>query len=484
MFCYARITSPASGRDSKGSPWRSERIAGLALLLPLLTGLGCGHGSAKPARAELDRLPRLEVIRPQKTDLFRRVELAATVEPMKKVDLSARVPGIVEHLPDAIDIGRSVRVGEVLVRLAVPELEADKKHKEALLAQARKQKGQAEEARMVSVREVEESQKMEKRWAADYRFQKLKFERQRDLVRKGAADLQLEQEAQRQMESSQASWEAAQAQILTRQAKERASLADLAVAENRIQVAEAELEKVKSLIALATICAPFDGVLTKRWVDPGATIKDPGTTLLTVMQVNRVRVLIDVPQRDVSLLNTREQNPNADGQGDPVRVRIPSLADKVPGGEFTGSVTRMGKVLDPVTRTMRAEIELENSAGHLQPGMYGSAMVMLEEHYNVFTIPASALLRRGEGKVEVYHVAEAEGDPLCGVLVRKEVQLGLDNGQVVEIRGGLTGDELIVLRGNGVMRDEDRVIAVPERRTKEAGPATRAPEASAGGPGV
>jgi multidrug efflux pump subunit AcrA (membrane-fusion protein) len=84
----------------------------------------------------------------------------------------------------------------------------------------------------------------------------------------------------------------------------------------------------------------------------------------------------------------------------------------------------------------------------------------------VLTIPASALVRRGEAKVEVYHIAEAQGDPLTGVLLRKEVQLGLDNGQIVEIRSGLIGDELIVLRGNGVMRDEDRVIAVPARRSQ------------------
>src|SRR5215472_17777603 len=205
---------------------------GWVAFLPLLAALGCGHGSAKPPRQELERLPRLEVTRPVRTNLFRRVELAATVEPMKKVDLCTRVPGIVGHLPDQVDIGRPVRGGEILARLEVPDLEADKEHKKALLAQARKQKVQAEEAKAVAEREIEESKKIEKRWAADFTFQKLKFERQRDLVRRGAADLQLQQEAQRQMESAQAAWEAAQTQILTRQAKARAALADLEVAEN------------------------------------------------------------------------------------------------------------------------------------------------------------------------------------------------------------------------------------------------------------
>jgi RND family efflux transporter MFP subunit len=442
----------------------SFRRIGWVAFFPLLGVLGCGHGSAKPSRPELERLPRLEVVRPVRTNLFRRVELAATVEPMKKVDLCARVPGIVGHLPDQVDIGRQVRAGEVLARLEVPDLEADKEHKKALLVQARKQKVQAEEAKAVAEREVEESKKIERRWSADFTFQKLKFERQRDLVRRGAADLQLEQEAQRQMESAQAAWEAAQTQILTRQAKARAALADLDVAENRIQVADAEVKKVEALIKMATIQVPFDGVLTRRWVDPGAMIKDPGAPLLTVMQTNRVRVLVDVPQRDVPFLNTREQNPNEDGNGDPVKVNIPSLAQVVPKGEFQGWVTRMSGLLDPMTRTMRTEIEVDNPNGYLRPGMYGTALLLLEEHHSVLTIPASALVRRGEGKLEVYHVAEAQGEPLTGVLLRKEVELGLDNGEVVEILRGLTGNELVVLRGNGVMRDEDRVIAVPERR--------------------
>jgi multidrug efflux pump subunit AcrA (membrane-fusion protein) len=172
-------------------------------------------------------------------------------------------------------------------------------------------------------------------------------------------------------------------------------------------------------------------------------------------------VLIDVPQRDVPLVNTREQNPNEDGNGDPVKVRIPELADAVPGGEFQGYITRMGKVLDPVTHTMRAEVELPNPKGHLRPGMYGTATVQLDKRYKAWTLPASALVRRSSGDVEVYYVADPQGDPLQGILRPMEIKVGLDNGQRVEVRTRLTGNELIVLRGNGMMREGDKVIAVP-----------------------
>lgn len=461
---------------------RPARTWALGLLaLPLVGGLlGCGHAGGRAKRGLVERLPRLEVVKPKRARLSRSVELAATVEALKRVDLSARVPGVVAYLPDDMDIGRKVTgpkydpsgkliaAGQVLLRLAVPDLEADRKHREAVLEQARKQKEQAEQALAVALREVEETKKENKRYEADRAYHRLRTNRVRELVRRNAQDVQLLQEAERQLEAAEAALAANEAKVLTRQAKVSAARADLEVATRRIEVASAEVRKLEELIGFATIQAPFDGVITRRWVDPGATIKDPGAPLLTVMQVDRVRVLVDVPQRDVPLLNAREQNPNPNGQGDPVKVRIPALEGVGSGGVFEGTITRVSRSLDATTRTMRAEIELDNQSGYLQPGMYGTAAVLIEDRENVLTVPATALVRRGEGAVEVYHVvpdpnAPADGEGRRGVLRRIPVTLGIDDGRTAEIRAGLQGDELIVARGNGVMRTEDKVVAVPER---------------------
>jgi RND family efflux transporter MFP subunit len=447
-----------------------RRASALGLLGLAVVGgvLGCGHGAPRPKRGVVERLPRLEVVRPKRQRLKREVELAATVEALKRVDLSARVPGVVAYLPDDMDIGRKVTAGQVLLKLAVPELEADRQHREAVLAQAQKQKAQAAEALTVARREVEEAKKENRRYQAEHDYHRLRTGRIRDLWRRNAQDVQVLQEAEKQLEAAAAALESNQARVLTRQAKAQGAEADLEVAARRIDVAAAEVRKVQELVGFATVQAPFDGVITKRWVDPGAIIKDPGALLLTVMQVDRVRVLVDVPQRDVPLLNSREQNPNPNGQGDPVTVRIPALAERVDLGEFKGTITRVSRALDPVTRTMRAEVELDNRTGYLQPGMYGTALVLIEDRPSVLTVPASALVRRGEGMVEVYHVVpEAsyppEGEERRGVLRRVPVTLGIDDGREAEVRSGLKGDELIVARGNGVMRAEDKVVAVPER---------------------
>jgi RND family efflux transporter MFP subunit len=440
----------------------------VAVLAPVVT-LGCRESAAKPRRGAVkERLPKLEVIRPVRKRLIRRLELAATVEALKKVDLAARVPGVVGFLDDKMDIGRKVKDGEVLLRLAVPDLDADKQHKEALVEEARKKEKLAEETVTVARREVEEAEKEDKRYLADQEYHKVRLARIRELVKARAQDPQVELEAVKLYESADAAVAANRARVVKLSARIQAAIADLELARQRIKVAEADVKKLAEQIAFATVKAPFDGEITWRWVDPGATIKDPGATLLTIMQVDRVRVLIDVPQRDVPYINAREQNPNPDGRGDPVDLRLPVLNGSAKNnGEFRGFITRISRSLDPATRTMRAEIEMDNPSGLLHPGMYGTALVLVEDRSNVLTVPATALVRRGEGSVEVFHVVVDEssgpGDERRGVLRRIPVVLGIDDGKEVEIRDGLKGEELIVARGNGSMRADDRVIAVSER---------------------
>src|SRR5438309_654693 len=96
----------------------------ICLLACLASALmaGCGPYRSKAKRSANERLQRLEVVTPTRATVERRVELAATVEAYQRVDISARVPGEVAHLPPSIDIGRRITEGDVLLRLAVPEL--------------------------------------------------------------------------------------------------------------------------------------------------------------------------------------------------------------------------------------------------------------------------------------------------------------------------------------------------------------------------
>src|SRR5262249_47518453 len=93
----------------------------------------------------------------------------------------------------------------------------------------------------------------------------------------------------------------------------------------------------------------------------------------------------------------------------------------------------MAQALDPNTRTMRAEVHLRNPDGHLRPGMFGRATILLEKRYDVLTLPGTALQRRS-GQAEVYYVAGAKRDSPRGIVQSAEVGIGLDDGQTVEIK--------------------------------------------------
>lgn len=462
-------------------------VFGIWSLVPgisFVTLVGCGGARDKHPSDLLAHLPRLEVVKPEIGPMEVVVELSAVVEPMEKADLCARVPGVVKSLalsdrqpvlvplpgkardvatPPApttaasgadapeVDIGTIAKEGETLVQLDIPDLLADKASKEALLEQAEKQKTQA--------------LKMFDTYDAELKRNQEKHNRTSRLVKRDALNPELEEESRLQLESASA--------------KREAALADLKVADSRIRVADAELKRLSTLVDYATIRAPFNGIITKRWVDRGNMVKDPGMPLLTIMRVDKVRILLDISQRDVPLINAAEQNPNPDARGDKVVLHIPALDNVIPGGEITGYITRSASALDPQTRTMRVEVhfanEIRDARGDilrdrngnpvrpLKPGMFGTARVFLDRRENVLTIPSTSLVRRGD-RVEVYCVENAVGDPLQGKVRRiDEVELGMDDGNRVEIRKGLTGQELIIGKGKGVLHAGDSVIAIPTR---------------------
>src|SRR5262245_16428735 len=179
----------------------------VCLGLPLLAGViaGCGHGSAKTKRgAVVERLPRLEVVQPVRKQLVRKLELAATVEALKKVDLSSRVPGIVGELADDMDIGRPVKKGEVLLRLAIPDLKAELALKEATWKQAIQQEQVAQASLKVAEKEVTEAEKDGDRFKADVEFHKSRYARISKLVKDNAQDRMTQDEAYKQLQAATA----------------------------------------------------------------------------------------------------------------------------------------------------------------------------------------------------------------------------------------------------------------------------------------
>jgi hypothetical protein len=117
---------------------------------------------------------------------------------------------------------------------------------------------------------------------------------------------------------------------------------------------------------------------------------------------------------------------------------------------------------------MRAEIHVKNDAElHLRSGMTGTATVVLNEARSKrLTVPSTALVRVGE-EIRVYHLVKLSAEyPPRGTVKAQVVQIGLDDGKTVEIKSGLSGSELVIAKGNGVVREGEVAIAVPVRERK------------------
>ena len=109
---------------------------------------------------------------------------------------------------------------------------------------------------------------------------------------------------------------------------------------------------------------------------------------------------------------------------------------------------------------MRAEIHIDNKSELLQPGMYGTASVLLEKRKRVVTVPSSAVMHRGEG-YEVWYIEGPNGESPRGIVKSLRVQLGIDDGNRIEVMSPLPSNAWIVTKRSSVVVAGDEVQGVP-----------------------
>jgi RND family efflux transporter MFP subunit len=187
------------------------------------------------------------------------------------------------------------------------------------------------------------------------------------------------------------------------------------------------------------ITAPLDGFVWQRRLDPGALVGlATGGTILTVVQIDPLRVFINVNERRAAGLRV----------GLPAYVEV----DALPGKRFAGKVVRLSPGFDPVTRTLEAEVRIPNPNGELRVGMYGRGAIILDLHKDAVVVPAAAVQISNDQK----YVFVLEGD----VARRRDVQIGADDGTWVEVVKGLAGGIEIVTAGSESLADRARVRPV------------------------
>ncbi len=222
---------------------------------------------------------------------------------------------------------------------------------------------------------------------------------------------------------------------------------DVDVARSAAQSAKHLRDSRRTLLEYTKLYAPFAGVITARFADPGALIQaatgsaTQAVPLFTVMDMSTVRIYVNVPQ-EAALLSK---------PGTPAVLTIREL----PQDRFEATVTRTTEALDPATRTLLVEIDLDNTARKLQPGMFANVTLQLERHLDTLAVPPAAVITTKGGQEKSLYVVEQ------GTAKLTRIQTGLDDGLWVEVTGGLTGTEDVVVVGKGGLKDGQEVLSSP-----------------------
>ena len=224
----------------------------------------------------------------------------------------------------------------------------------------------------------------------------------------------------------------------------------LSEAEGKRKVARARLDQTTTLMKYSRIAAPFAGVITQRFVDPGAYIPTPtsgGTAqtaaIVTIADFHIIRVQVAVPELEAALVD----------KGEAVKFSVEGL----PGKTFEAQVSRISYALDEATRTMLVEADAPNADLVLRPGMYATAKIGVETKADALLVPVEALvMEKTNAFIFVATGGGREGPPKAK---KTAVKLGFNDGTKVEIASGATEQDRVLLVGKMTLTDGQAVNA-------------------------
>ena len=384
--------------EVRAIPW-GLALAGAALLAAAWATSARSPGVAPKGEAQPELV---EVLRPERRDVTRRIDLVGTLMPWEEATLYAKASGYLQSI--RVDRGDRVHKGQTIAVLDIPEMKGERAQLEARERQA----------------------------LAD--------------VEREKADVRLQEATVRRLQAIRAEEPGATTDQELDLASGRFAAADasLAVAESRVGVARADLERLEALEAYSLLTAPLDGIVTDRFLDAGALVtagtQSKPTPVARVVDSSKLRLIVDIPESDVAHV----------GEGKLARLRVDAMPDR----PFEGKITRFSRALDPKTRTMRTEILVDNPDGCLAAGMFARVSIDLEQRNDVLALPPSCV--RYQKDQSYVFVADQ------GSARRVNVVCGADDGNAIEIVSGLEGTESVVVSPPGSLTD-GAPIAVADR---------------------
>ncbi len=366
----------------------------------------------KPAATETQAPPpAVSVAIAQAGFIANQLTVAGVFQPFQEVDVHGKVSGYIRKI--FVDIGDRVRQGQTLAVLEVPELRAEVAGAQAGISQT-----QQNIARLQSETAREQ---------AGYAAVHANY-----LRLKQASDQQPGLVAAQELDDALAKDRSAASQV-------DAARSAVGAAQGQLGVSRAENLRVSSLAQYATITAPFTGVVTMRYADtgsliPAGTAEGLSQAVVRLAQSDVLRLRMPIPERDVPLVHV----------GSTVSVHVQAT-----GQQFSGTVVRFTRDVSNATRTMMTEVDINNPALTLTPGMYADVTFNLEQKNHALLIPASAVI---------------QGDQPSVLLVdrnnrveKRAVDLGIAGANQQEIASGLQPGDRVIIGGIATLQPGQQV---------------------------
>ena len=199
---------------------------------------------------------------------------------------------------------------------------------------------------------------------------------------------------------------------------------------------EATYELRKLTYDYSKIRAPIAGIVVAREVKPGQHL-DINDVAFRITETSELIAYLQIPQSELSKFSA----------GDTASIQVASM----PGSEFPATIARVSPTIDARNGTFRATAIIDNKNGDLAPGMFGRFTIAYEQHTDALVIPAVAILDEDDLNT-VYVVSDGE-------VIRRAVDVGILTDGNVEILGGLSDDETVVVVGQSGLRNGSKVLA-------------------------
>jgi RND family efflux transporter MFP subunit len=398
------------------------RLGLLAALLLALAAVGCKRQDAptRPEKASDHAAAESSLkVRFAKVEV-RRVppvlELTGALEPEQRSEVAAQTSGVVSSI--RVDVGSRVKKGDVLAVLDASEASLRLTAAQATAEQQKARLGLKDGAAfdvaaVADVRSAEQARNLKVKEA----------ERARTLAADGVISAAALDQANTAAEQAEAQLEAA------RNGAEQA-WAGLSAARAQARLSQKALGDTRVL-------APFDGAVVERRISVGE-FAQVGRVIAVVLDDNPLRLRLDVPEADVGQVAI----------GKPVSLRVAAF----PGRDFRATIARIGASVHSASRTLLVEADVHNADGLLRPGFFATARVALAgTEKEALFVPKSALSISGNSARVFVRTGNRVSEKL--------VVAGRQDGELVEVQGGLTPNDQVAVESVDKLTDSQPIAA-------------------------